>query len=52
MLEGDFQVIQEFIDNTVATWPQALEATFQLMDRHGTLRRPIVQFARLAPFQH
>ena len=28
MLEGDFQVIQQFIDNTVATWPQALEATF------------------------
>lgn len=51
MPEGDFQVIQKFIDKTVASWPQALEATFQLMDRHGTMRRPIIQFARLLPFQ-
>ncbi|RKF77515.1 hypothetical protein GcM1_218012 [Golovinomyces cichoracearum] len=51
MLEGDFQIIQKFIDNTVASWPQALEATFQLMDWHGTMRRPVLQFARLSPFQ-
>ncbi|RKF82010.1 hypothetical protein GcC1_019036 [Golovinomyces cichoracearum] len=51
LLEGDFQVIQKFIDKTVASWPQSLEATFQLLDRHGTMRRPIIQFARLSPFQ-
>ncbi|RKF58993.1 hypothetical protein GcC1_179025 [Golovinomyces cichoracearum] len=50
MLEGDFKVIQKFIDNTIASWPQELEATFQFMDRHGTMRRPIIQFARLSPF--
>ncbi|KAI1003803.1 hypothetical protein K3495_g4403 [Podosphaera aphanis] len=51
MLEGDFQVIQKFFDNTVASWPQALEATSQPMDRNGTMRRPIIQFTHLIPFQ-
>lgn len=51
-LEGDFRIVQTYIENNRPVWPQTLEAIFQVMNHHGTLKRPVVIFARLAPYQN
>ncbi|KAI1004851.1 hypothetical protein K3495_g3361, partial [Podosphaera aphanis] len=51
LLDGDFQAVSRYIETNHATWTQALEAIFECMERHGTLRRPVVTFARMAPYK-
>lgn len=51
LLDGDFKVVSIFIEANQPDWCMALEAVFQTLDHHGTLRRPVVQFSRMAPVQ-
>ena len=47
LLTGDFQAVARYIDINNVSWLQALEAIFQCMEKHGTLRRPVVAFSQL-----